>query len=71
MLPGELVLIGDLIPHTYVIDGVRRALFSGASLATLGWNVTVLSIQALILIPAGIVMLKYSLELERARGTIY
>ena len=71
ILPRELILIGDLMPHTYVVDGVRRVLFKGASLTTLTWNITVLSIQALVLIPLGIIMLKYSLELERARGTIY
>jgi len=69
-LPRELAMLGNLLPHTYTIDAVRKLLLAGAGLNDIIGDLRVLAMQ-LILIPVGLLLLKYSLELERRRATIY
>jgi len=71
ILPYELRLVGLLLPHTYVIMGARKVLFKGLGLPFVAGELHVLMLQALVLIPIGVVLLRFSLELERKRGTIY
>lgn len=71
LLPKELVLIGNMLPQTYTINGVRKILLEGATFTQLVDDLTKLIAQALVLVPSGLIILKYSLSLERRRGTIY
>lgn len=70
-LPRKLQLLSLFIPQTYTINGVRMALLHGSNLTQLKLNVTALVLFSVILIPIGLVLLKYSLHTARKRGTIY
>ncbi len=71
VLPDKLRLLSLFIPQTYAINGARKALLYGSTLAQLKSNAIMLVLFSLTLIPLGLVMLKYSLYLARRRGTIY
>lgn len=71
ILPKELMLIGKLLPQTYTIDAVRKVMFEGATFSQVANNIVTLIIQTAILVLVGLIALKYSLSLERKRGTIY
>lgn len=70
VLPPWVKSISLLLPQTYVISGVRRVLLSNVSLQEVLPNIITLIIFSVILIPTGIMMLKYSLYLAKKRGTI-
>jgi ABC-type multidrug transport system permease subunit len=71
ILPRELAILGSLLPQTYAADAIRRTLLMGATLNDVKGNIITLALQASILIPIGIIALKYSLTLERKRATMY
>lgn len=69
-LPEALIPAGSLLPQTYAVDAVRRVLLGGASLDGVAGNLAALAIQAAVLIPVGVVLLKYSLAGEEERRSI-
>jgi len=71
ILPKELVTIGKLLPQTYAVDAIRKVLLRGAAFNDVRSNLITLAFQAAILIPIGIISLKYSFSLERKRATMY
>ncbi len=71
VLPSELRTVGLFLPHTYVVRGIRKILFRGLGLQEVALEMFILALQTLVLIPVGILLLRFSLELERKRGTIY
>jgi ABC-2 type transport system permease protein len=71
LLPKELVVIGDILPQTYAASAIRRVLLGGAMLNGVAAELRVLVLQAAVLIPIGIVLLRYSLSLERRRATMF
>jgi len=70
-IPRELAFLGSLLPQTYAADAIRRTLLMGAALNDVKGDIITLALQASILIPIGIIALKYSLTLERKRATMY
>jgi ABC-type multidrug transport system permease subunit len=71
ILPEALKIAGDLLPQTYTVSAVREVLLEGATLPRITHYLVILIIQTLILVPVGILLLKFSLSLERKRATIY
>ena len=71
VLPEWLIALGDLLPQTYVIDAARRILLGGAAIARVTRNLRILAHQAAVLLPLGLALLKYSLNVAARRATIY
>ena len=71
VLPEELRMIGRVLPQTYVISAVREVMLKGAALSEVAPSLVVLAVQAAVLVPLGILLLKLSLSLARRRATMY
>ncbi len=71
ILPRELKLIGDILPQTYAVNAMRKILLKQSSLNEILDHLMALILQIIMLIPVGILLLKYSLALERKRATAY
>ncbi|HZE88491.1 MAG TPA: ABC transporter permease [Verrucomicrobiae bacterium] len=69
-LPAWLQSFSSFLPITYALRGIRRALLSGASLSDLIPELQVLSLFALVLVPLGLVVFRWSLKLARRDGTL-
>jgi ABC-2 type transport system permease protein len=69
-LPRPLALLSRAIPLTYAIDGMRRALLNGQSLAAIAPTVLTLAIFAAILLPLALACLSHSLRRARQNGTL-
>jgi hypothetical protein len=50
---------------------MRKVLLGGAVLSDVAAELGVLVLEALVLIPVGVVLLRYSLSLERKRATMF
>lgn len=81
VLPAWLQWLGYLVPHTYAIAGMRRALFSGSSLPPLpvvthlplsptAADFLILVIYATIALPLGWKTFKHGLALARSDGRL-
>jgi len=71
VLPYELRLLGSMLPQTYVISAVREVMLRGAKLPEVAPSLAVLAFQAAVLIPLGLLLLRFSLSLARKRATMY
>jgi len=71
LLPRGLAIVGDILPQTYAVSAMRRVLLGGAVLSGVVAELGVLVLEALVLIPVGVVLLRYSLSLERKRATMF
>jgi len=70
ILPNWVEPLGLILPHTYVIKGLRKALLSGASLADLTPEITGLAALSLIILPLGYMIFRWSIDKGRRDGTI-
>jgi len=71
VLPHELRLLGSMLPQTYVIGAVREVMLRGARLPEVAPSLAVLAFQAAVLVPFGLLLLRFSLTLARKRATMY
>jgi len=69
-LPAWVQRISWMIPLTYCVDGLRAALLRGASVAELSKVISILSVNAAILVPASLYLLSAALRHARLRGTL-
>jgi ABC-2 type transport system permease protein len=69
-LPRPLELLARAIPLTYAIDGMRRALLNGQTLAAIAPTLLTLAIFAAILLPLALACLSLSLRRARQNGTL-
>ena len=69
-LPAPIQKVSAMIPFTYSINGLRRALLTGGSLTELAPSLLVLSGFALLLLPASILLLSRALRHARYAGTL-
>jgi ABC-2 type transport system permease protein len=69
-LPRPLQLLARAIPLTYAIDGMRRALLNGQTLAAIAPTLLTLAIFAAILLPLALAGLSLSLRRARQNGTL-
>ena len=81
VLPGWAQWIAHLVPHTYALDGMRRALFgsdkvpllpihSYLSLPPLAADCLVLTVYAVVVLPIGWKMFQYGIKLARTDGRL-
>lgn len=81
VLPGWAQWIAHLVPHTYALDGMRRALFgsdkvpllpihSFLSLPPLAADCLVLTVYAVVVLPIGWKMFQYGIKLARTDGRL-
>ena len=54
ILPAWMQAIAAFSPATYILDGVRQALISGAPLSSMGGHLLPLAAMAVVFIPLGV-----------------
>jgi len=59
-----------LLPTTHYLKGIRLAIFENASISSLGTNILVLSVFAVILLPLSLWLFNYSLKVVKKKGTL-
>jgi ABC-2 type transport system permease protein len=69
-LPRPLELLARTLPLTYAIDGMRRALLEGRSLAAMAPTLAILAAFAVILLPLALSALSLSLRRARQNGSL-
>jgi ABC-2 type transport system permease protein len=69
-LPRPLEFLARLVPLSYAIDGMRRALLEGQSPAAMSKTLAILAAFALVLLPLALVVLSLSLRRARQNGTL-
>jgi len=69
-LPRPLELLAHAVPLTYAIDGLRRALLEGQSVAAMAPTLAVLAVFGTILLPLALAALSLSLRRARQNGTL-
>jgi len=69
-LPAPLRYTAELIPITYSLDAMRKALLQGATLSVLSHEIGILAMFALVLLPLGLAMFSFSLRRARQEGTL-
>ena len=81
VLPGWAQVLAHLIPHTYAIDGMRRALYGGTAVPELPVHaylpvsplladVLILAFYALLALPLGWAAFRRGIELARTDGRL-
>lgn len=70
VLPVPLQWLARLLPVTYSLDGMRRALLAGASFAQLWPVLRALLLFAVILLPLSIVVFAWALRRTKITGTL-
>jgi ABC-2 type transport system permease protein len=81
VLPAWAQWLAHLVPHTYAIDGMRRALFGTASLpplpvhaylpmSSLVADCLILTLYALVALPIGWQLFRYGMQLARTDGRL-
>ncbi len=69
-LPEWLVKVSALLPITYALRGIRAALLEGATLGALLPEIQVLALFVVALVPAGLLVFRWSLRAARRDGTL-
>ena len=69
-LPFPLRRLGELIPITYSLDGLRLALLRGADWAAMGRPLAILAAYALVLLPISIWLFGQALRYARREGSL-
>lgn len=69
-MPSWLASLSSLLPITYALRGIRRALLSGASLGSLRSELQVLLLFVAILVPVGLLIFRWALRGARRDGTL-
>jgi ABC-2 type transport system permease protein len=64
--------IAWLMPYTYALDAARRVLLLGATLSSpmVLWDLTVLTVYAVVFIPLGLWVFRWGCNRIRAEGTV-
>jgi ABC-2 type transport system permease protein len=81
VLPAGVRWLAYLVPHTYALDGMRRAMFGSASVPLLGvhgalplpplaTDCLILTLYAAIALPVGWKLFRYGMRLARADGRL-
>jgi ABC-2 type transport system permease protein len=70
VLPAWLRPVSDVLPLTSCLEGMRKALLSGAALSDLGRETSILGAWCLISIPAGILTYRWALRRARMDGLL-
>jgi ABC-2 type transport system permease protein len=81
VLPLGVQWLAYLVPHTYALDGMRRAMFASASVPLLGVHgylpvsplvadCLILTLYAAIALPVGWKMFRWGMQLARADGRL-
>jgi ABC-2 type transport system permease protein len=69
-LPKPLRGLGELIPITHSLEGMRLALLENASLAGVGHELLILAGFALVLVPCSLAVFSWTLRRARVTGTL-
>jgi ABC-2 type transport system permease protein len=69
-LPLPLEIVGRMIPLTYAIDGMRKALLQGQSLRAMASTFGLLAGFSIVLLPLALLGLSLSLRRARRNGTL-
>ena len=69
-LPRPLEYVSRMVPFSYAIDGMRRALLEGQSPAAMSGTLAMLAAFALVLLPLALIALSLSLRRARQNGTL-
>lgn len=69
-LPSWLVTASALLPITYALRGIRRALLAGASFLDLLPEIQVLAVFVAGLVPLGLIVFRWALRGARRDGTL-
>jgi ABC-2 type transport system permease protein len=70
ILPAPLRFLARLIPITYSLEGVRKALLGGVGIGRLWPQITALAIFAVILLPLSFVVFAWALRRTKINGTL-
>lgn len=69
-LPGWLRVGSYLLPTTYSLDALRRAMLQGASLLTLWPDLLALSSFSAVLLPLGLLSFRYAAQWAKREGSL-
>jgi ABC-2 type transport system permease protein len=69
-LPAPLQRIGEVIPITHALDGLRLSLLRGAGWDVLSRPVAILALWAIVLLPVSVWMFGQALRYARREGTL-
>ncbi|MCP4549325.1 MAG: ABC transporter permease, partial [bacterium] len=70
VMPDWMQLAAKLLPITYALEAMRRALFEGQSLRDLWLPLTVLAAMAVVLLPASLWAFSQAVEKGRRDGSL-
>lgn len=70
ILPGWLQAVSQCLPLTYTLEAIRKSLVEGASLSALGKELGILLVFSVVLVPAGWLFFRWSLNETRRQGTL-
>jgi len=70
VLPGALQMVGQVLPLTHAVAGIRQALDDGASVAALGPQTMVLWLSVLVLAPLAVVSFQVALRIAAREGSL-
>ena len=70
ILPGWLQLVSYLVPLTYSLGGMRRAIQLGEQVSALVTDVLPLMLFAAILLPLGFMAFRYAVKRAKIEGSL-
>jgi len=70
VLPDWLRSFSHLLPATYSFDALRRTMLQGASLADVGQDLLALGEFTLVLLPIGLIALRYAVRWAKMDGSL-
>ncbi len=70
LLPAWLQPISKLIPLTYSLDALRKALLEGAPLTSLGVEILALLVFSCLLLPVSLAAFRFALQKARTDGSL-
>lgn len=69
-LPKPLRFVADMIPITHALSGMRLAMLQGAGVSHLSREISLLTLFALGLLPASLLIFSYTVRRAREQGTL-
>jgi ABC-2 type transport system permease protein len=70
ILPEWMQLISAVSPATYILDGVRMALIDGAPITSIGGQLAVLGVMAVVFIPLGVFVFGWAERYAKRTGKL-
>jgi ABC-2 type transport system permease protein len=70
VLPGWLQPVSYLIPLTYSLRAMRRAILTGDSLSALSPDLLALSLFAAVLLPVSFLAFRYAVKRAKIEGSL-